>query len=211
MEEFLPHLVFKCALQEVDLTGIGLGPTTAFSAVYFTSSLEVQLPGGGLHVRTKDQDFVVGKKLYLRASHSADFQDSITKEFYLGYVVAECKTNLDKTMFQEAIATAHDTKSAVTGAKYYLLCEWLDMTPQSTAPTDIDEVLILRKAKRMSSNVRSAFGLSAGRKNGRQTLLDFLNANPFRPEMFLRFVTHISGLLGAEEPVESNVLENGYF
>src|SRR5258707_5790168 len=53
----------------------------------------------------------------------------------------------DKTMFQEACATAHDTKSAVAGAKYYLLCEWLDMTPVSTAPTDID-----RKSTRLNSS-----------------------------------------------------------
>ena len=53
-------------------------------------------------------------------------------------------------MFQEACATAHDVKAAVSGASYYLLCEWLDMTPLSTAPTDIDEILLLRKAKRIN-------------------------------------------------------------
>jgi hypothetical protein len=47
-------------------------------------------------------------------------------------VVSECKTNLDKTMFQGACATAHDVKSSVSGARYYLLAEWLDMTPVST-------------------------------------------------------------------------------
>jgi hypothetical protein len=211
LEEFLPHLISKCVTKEIELANVGLGPTTAFSAVYFTSSLENQLPGGGLHVRTKDQDFAIGKRLYLRASHDPDFQDCVTKEFYLGYVVAECKTNLDKTMFQEACATAHDTKSAVTGAKYYLLCEWLDMTPQSTAPTDIDEVLLLRKAKRMSSNIRSAFSAAAGRKRDRQFICNFLKQNPFRTEVFMRFVNHITKLFGTEDPVEGDVLEDGYF
>lgn len=48
-------------------------------------------------------------------------------ETHIAYVAAECKTNLDKTMFQEAAATALDVKSAVPGANYYLLCEWLDI------------------------------------------------------------------------------------
>ena len=114
-------------------------------------------------------------------------------------------------MFQEAIATAHDAKSAVTGAKYYLLCEWLDMTPQSTAATDIDEVIILRMAKRMSSNIRAAYGTWEGRKKEKEAFAQFLRSHPFRPEMFLRFVNHINGMMGEEEPQEEDVLKNGYF
>jgi len=85
------------------------------------------------------------------------------------------------------------------------------MTPQSTAPTDIDEVIILRKQNRMSSNVRAAFGTREGRKKGRESFVGFLKANPFSPEMFVRFVSHLTGLLGAEEPQENNVLEKGFF
>lgn len=164
-----------------------------------------------MRVREKDQDFAVAKAVYLRASHDESFVSSLSATTYLGYVVAECKTNLDKTMFQEACATAHDAKSAVTGAKYYLLCEFLDMTPQSTSATDIDEVIILRKAKRMSSNVRSAFGKSAGRKKGRDALLNFLREHPFQPDMFLRFVSHITGMLDSQPPDESGALSRGYF
>ena len=29
--------------------------------------------------------------------------------------------------------------------------------------------------------------------------------------MFVRFVSHLTGLLGAEEPQENNVLEKGFF
>jgi len=211
IEEFLPHLVCKCVMRGRETTGISLGPNTTFSSIHFQSSLDTPVEGGGLTVRTKDQDFAIGKAIYLKASHDRDFKDALNKAFYIGYVVAECKTNLDKTMFQEAIATAHDAKSAVTGAKYYLLCEWLDMTPQSTASTDIDEVIILRKQKRMSSNIRSGFGTSKGRKKGRNAFLKFLKDNPFRPEMFLRFVNHLTGLLGVEAPEENVVLDKGYF
>jgi hypothetical protein len=66
-------------------------------------------------------------------------------------------------MFQEACATAHDVRAALSGARYYRLCEWLDMTPLSTAPTDIDEILLLRKAKRINSHVRSKYATFARR------------------------------------------------
>lgn len=63
-------------------------------------------------------------------------------------------TNLDKTMFQEAVATSRDLKIAVPSSLYFLVCEYLDMTPVSITSTHIDDVLIVRKTKRMSSNIR---------------------------------------------------------
>lgn len=105
--------------------------------------------------------------------------------------MAELKTNLDKTMYQEASATAHDIKLAVTGAKYYLLCDFLDMTPISTATTDIDEILIVRKAKRISSNVRKEFSTFAGRQANREWYTEYLTNNPYSASVFKRFVDHI--------------------
>lgn len=211
VEEFLPWLVHPRVLPDLNLDGLHSGPASCFSSAYFASSLDALVPDGGLSFRTKDQDFAIAKKLYLKASHDADFGDAPTKATFLAYVAAECKTNLDKTMFQEACATANDVKSAVTGARYYLLCEWLDMTPLSTAPTDIDEVLILRKAKRLSSNVRAKFGAAAGRRAQRGRYTDFLQANPISLDMIARFVGHIRELMLNEAPVEDDVLRAGYF
>ena len=135
----------------------------------------------------------------------------MTQQTYISYIAIECKTNLDKTMFQEACATANDTKYAVAGARYYLLCEWLDMTPQSTAPTDIDEIIIMRKAKRMNSNVRSQYSTAAGRQRTRANYVQFLQTNPFRLEMFQRLIRHIEELILNEQPVEQSVLDTGYF
>jgi len=114
-------------------------------------------------------------------------------------------------MFQEASATAHDVKTAVPGAKYYLLCEWLDMTPVSTASTDIDEVLLLRKAKRLSSNIRSAFSTSAGRIVNKENYKTFLQDNPFSLDVFTRFLWHIESLINDTDPIEGDVLEDGFF
>lgn len=212
IEEFLPRLVHPCLIPEIQ-QDVVIGPIKAFSAAFFESSLDAPAIGGGLQVRTKDQDFAIGKRLYLRASHSASFEAAQTLERVtkLAYVVAECKTNLDKTMFQEAVATARDVGMAVLGAKYYLLCEWLDMKPLSTAPTDIEEVIILRKAKRLNANVRRNFDKVSSRKSYRSDSVKFLDDNPLSTEMFQRFVNHIRSLLTNEAPEEHDVLEQGYF
>jgi Bpu10I restriction endonuclease len=75
IEEFLPHLVYKCVMEGRDSTGISLGPNTTFSSIYFASSLDAPSTGGGLTVRTKDQDFAIGKVIHLRASHDSDFKN----------------------------------------------------------------------------------------------------------------------------------------
>lgn len=212
IEEFLPRLVGNpTILPDLARVDAIVGPIQSFSAAYFNSSLEPNMPGGGLAVKTKNQDFAIAKPLYLKASHDEAFEVSVTQNIYISYIAIECKTNLDKTMFQEACATAKDTKYAVAGARYYLLCEWLDMTPQSTAPTDIDEIIILRKAKRMNSNVRSQYSTAQGRKQARDNYVKFLNANPFRLEMFQRLIQHIEELIRNEQPLEQSVLDAGYF
>lgn len=147
------------------------------------------------------------------SSYSPLFEATATKyvTMHLGYVMAELKTNLDKTMFQEASATAHDVKLAVTGAKYYLPCDFLDMTPISTPTTDIDEILITRKAKRINSNIGKEFSSFAGRKKNREWYVEYLKNNPYAPEIFLRFINHIIAQITNENLIEESVLELGYF
>ncbi len=210
IEEFLPHLSSK-SLPNPDDT-LALGPQSCFSAAYFTSTLTRQENGGGLQLRTKDQDFTIARKLFIQTSHNSNFeQGHLSRETYLGYICAECKTNLDKTMFQEACATAHDVKTAIPGAKYYLLWEWLDMTPITTAPTDIDEVLLLRKAKRIGSQVRRHYASYSGRQKMREQYAQYLNENPFAPDIFPRLVEHVDSVLNDQDPDENNVLNEGYF
>ena len=129
----------------------------------------------------------------------------------MGYILAELKTNLDKTMYQEASATAHDVKLAVTGAKYFLLCDFLDMTPISTATTDIDEILIVRKAKRISSNIRKNYSTYAGRQRNREWYVNYLTQNPYSADIFKRFANHIFSQMRNEDLIEESVLQLGYF
>jgi Bpu10I-like restriction endonuclease len=212
IEEFIPALIDPRVIPALKGKTFQAGPRTSFAAVYFTTTLVKPAKGAGLQTRTKAQDFTVGRTAYLRASFNSEFphEDTVTHEIYLAFVAAECKTNLDKTMFQEAIATAHDLKIAVPGARYYLLCEWLDMTPISTKATSIDEVILLR-GKRLGSNVRAGFARTAEREKQREWYRDFLSKNPIRFESVLRFVTHLRALFDMTEPKEDDVLTRGYF
>lgn len=211
IEEFLPHLIRPSIVPDIENLKVEIGPINAFSSLYFESVLNGAAVGGGMNIQTKDHDFAICKKLFLKSSHTPDFVESEVRDTYIAYVTAECKTNIDKTMFQEACATAHHVKSAVPGAKYFLICEWLDMTPLSTAPTDIDEVILLRKGKRLNSNVRKKFDTSAKRKKCRNEYVNYLMKYPLLPERFLRFINHIQKLLKNEDLVEEGVLERGYF
>lgn len=188
------------------------GPHKAFSSAYFTASLINPVSGGGLRTRSKDQDFTVGRTAHLQASFDPTFPpgDTVSERIYLAFVAAECKTNLDKTMFQEAVSTARDIRTAIPGSRYYLLCEWLDMTPISTEPTDISEAIILR-GRRIRSDQRQGLSDPSARKERRGWYEEFLSENPVRYDSTQRFVEHLRNLFKLVKIDSESILERGYF
>ncbi|MCF4966745.1 Bpu10I family restriction endonuclease [Nostoc sp. CMAA1605] len=209
LEEFLPQVVFR-SLRGID-DSFELGPRSTFSGLSFLSSLGNLGQGGEPSIRTKDQDFILGKRLYLKSSFDPGFQKYKLIESHLGYVCAECKTNLDKTMFQEAVATSRDLKIAVPGSLYFLICEFLDMAPISIISTQIDDVLIVRKTKRMSSNIRQEYRTPRERQLHRQEYVDFLDISKYYPDVFQRMIDKIQALIDDTSPSIENVLEQGHF
>lgn len=209
LEEFLPHLIYRSlkGLEE----GYELGPASTFAGITMLSTLGKHGSGGLPKILSKDQDFVLGRRLYLRTSFDSDFDRFDAQAAMLGYVCVECKTNLDKTMFQEAVATSRDLKQAVPGSLYFLVCEFLDMTPRSIMATQIDDVLIVRKAKRMSSNIRQDFKTVASRKAHRSEHEAFIDASRYSAEVFERMIAKIQALIEASDPSTQQVLERGYF
>ena len=95
-------------------------PTNAFSQVRFDSHVRAATAGGGMAIRSKNHDFALARPLFLKASHYDDFRHPREARTHLAYVAAEVNTNLDKTMFQEASATAYDLKLSV--AQFPLFC-----------------------------------------------------------------------------------------
>jgi len=211
LEEFLPMLVFAVFQTELIGNFYNLGPAKCFSNLRFKSTFSEQNKGAGAIVKSKNQDFAIFRPVFIQTSHFSDFQHAITNQSNLAYVVAECKTNLDKTMFQEALATAQDLKKAIPGAKYFLLCEWLDMTLISTSITSIDEIIILRKAKRLPSNIRKHFSKAVQRKAQRQFFADYLEQNMFAESSFFRFLDHIQAVLNIHQLTAAKALKQGYF
>lgn len=209
LEEFLPQLIYR-AIGSID-DSFQLGPRKTFSGLSFLSSIGTPGNGGAPSLRTKDQDFIVGKSLYLKSSFKDDFSDSTVIESNLGYVCAECKTNLDKTMFQEAVATSRDLKIAVPTSLYFLVCEFLDMTPTSITSTQIDDVLIVRKSKRMSSNIRQQYTNAAERQRHRAEYVQFIDESKYYPEVFHRMIDKIKDLIEDSSPSSDRVLSQGHF
>ncbi|MEA5467347.1 Bpu10I family restriction endonuclease [Spirulina sp. 06S082] len=209
LEEFLPHLMFR-SLRGID-ESFELGPKKTFSGLSFSSSIGDLGDAGKPSIRSKDQDFILGKKLYLKTSFEPNFQQYQLIESHLGYICAECKTNLDKTMFQEAVATSRDLKIAVPGSLYFLICEFLDMKPVSIVSTQIDDVLIVRKSKRMSANLRQEYKTPEARYIHRSEYEEFLDSSKYYADVFQRMIDKIQTIIDDSSPSIDRVLDRGHF
>jgi hypothetical protein len=134
------------------------GPQTAFMSLAFRpSSVSTLNQKPEVIVKVKDQDFTIGKAIHYKFSSDAAFTSTKTVDgkFFLAVLAAECKINYDKTMFQECAGTASRLKQGCPIAKYYALVEYLDMQPEDTRLTEMDNVFLLRKAKRLPFEKRS--------------------------------------------------------
>ena len=119
IEEFLPVLVRKCIIKKFGSCDVDIeAQTPTFASAYFASSLSAPAVGGGLSIKTKMQDFSMSRKVYLMSSYTPTFdaEKTVTLTANLGYVAAELKTNLDKTMFQEAHGYSTRHKACGNGA-----------------------------------------------------------------------------------------------
>lgn len=209
LEEFLPQLMFRGL--HLPAGDFEFGPRKTFAGLSFTSGLANKGSGGQANLRTKDQDFVLGKRLFMMTSFDREFKNAERMEAHLGYVCAECKTNLDKTMFQEAVATSRDLKIALPSSMYFLVCEFLDMTPVSIASTHIDDVLIVRKTKRMNANIRQEYRTARDRQIHRNEYLKFLDGSRYYADIFQRMIDKIQAVANNTDPTAGMVLSRGYF
>ncbi len=152
LEEFLIHLVHPSILNKLPSFELETGPQTAFMSLAFRpmniSNLNEK---PDIILKMKDQDFTIGKGIYYKFSSDKDFTISRTTagRLFLAVLAGECKINYDKTMFQECAGTAACLKQGCPVSKYYALVEYLDMQPEDVRLTDIDNVYLLRKTKRL--------------------------------------------------------------
>lgn len=158
MEEFLIHLIHPLIINNLPNFDLEAGPQTSFMSLAFRPSHIRNLnEKPEIIVKVKDQDFTIGKAIFYKFSAGSDFDTKKTIEgkLHLSVLSAECKLNYDKTMFQECAGTAARLKQGCPIAKYYALVEYLDMQPEDIRLTEIDNVFLLRKAKRLPFEKRN--------------------------------------------------------
>ncbi len=160
LEEFFIHLVDPSILQGLPDFELEVGPQTAFMSLSFIPRGVSELGGQpNVVVKHKDQDFGIGKTIHYMFSADETFSPEKTAagSFSLAVLAAEIKVNYDKTMFQECAGTAARLKQGCPIAQYYALVEYLDMNPEDCRLTDIDNVFLIRKAKRLPYGKRSKY------------------------------------------------------
>ncbi len=204
LEEFLPYLIDPSILRGLPNFELDIGPQTAFMSLSFIpsslSSLE-DLPN--VVLKNKDQDFAIGRNIYYSFSTNSEFDSSKTTsgKLFLSVLSAECKVNFDKTMFQECAGTASRLKQVCPVSKSYVLVEYLDMEPEDIRLTDIDNVFLLRKCKRLPVNKR----------NNYQEIKRQHENHPIDGEVVYRFVEEIQNFIDAVWYDPSAALERGSF
>lgn len=159
LEEFFIHLIDPDIITGLEnINDLVLGPQKSFMSLSFSPrSVNELSQNPNMVLKTKDQDFSIGTEVHYKLSTSSDFMAETTDEgsFTLSVFGAELKINLDKTMFQEACGTAERLKQGVPVARYYILVEYLDMTPEDVRLTAIDNVFILRRTRRLPYGKRN--------------------------------------------------------
>ena len=205
LEEFLINLIHPDMIYDLDtIDMLRIGPYKSFmSLAFFPESLKQLTQKPNVSVKSKDQDFVLGTEIHYKFSTDKEFHSEKTTDgsIVLAVLAAECKVNLDKTMFQEAAGTAARLKQGCPVAKYFLLVEYLDMTPEDCRLTAIDNVFLLRRAKR----------LPFGRRNVPHEVERLHESHPIDPEVVWLFVQEIQNFIDAVWYDPDQALERGTF
>ena len=204
MEEFLPHLVTPKLLQNLPVNfELETGSQTSFMSLSFCPSSIQNLEMPEMVIKEKDQDFVIGKSIYYKFSSDQKFSSQKTRQgkLFLAVFAVECKVNYDKTMFQECAGTAERLKQGCPISKYYALAEYLDMMPEDTRLTSIDNVYLLRKARRLPFEKRNVY------EEVKAQHRDY----PISIDVMTKFVNELQDFINATWYDSNAALERGSF
>ena len=205
MEEFMMMLVDRDILTGLPTDfELHTGPQTAFMSMAFRPSSVASLnEKPDIILKNKDQDFTIGRPIFYKFSSDSSFEDTktVNGELFLAVLAAECKVNYDKTMFQECAGTASRLKEGCPMSKYFALVEYLDMTPEDIQLTDIDNVYLLRHAKR----------LPYGKRNDYATVKQHHADHPIDSEVVFMFVQEIDKFISAVWYDPDEALARGSF
>jgi len=204
IEEFLIQLVDARVLDGLPDFELCVGPQRAFMSLAFTpASIQELCEKPRVEIKEKDTDFTLGKSIFYKFSSVPEFGDAHTQSgtLTLAVLAAECKVNLDKTMFQEAAGTAARLKQGCPMSRYYVLVEYLDMEPEDCRLTAIDNVFLIRHAKR----------LPFGKRNDYDYVNKHHKGHPIDPGVIWQFACELQNFVKAIWYDPEKALERGSF
>ena len=147
IEEFMYYL-FK-NIGKLANKHIYWGRTRAYTNLYFApSSIDAFEESSNIIINVKNQDFSISKEVILksRVSNNENWQE---RKIYVPIVSIECKTYLDKTMYEGSASTAEKIKKGNPYCIFLIVTETyevsLDVDPKYSS---IDQIYVLRKENR---------------------------------------------------------------
>lgn len=144
LEEFMYHLLIE--IPELRGKNLEFGATHAYSNLYFSpASLASFETNTGMSINTKDQDFAISKKVALTTFSSAHLSQE-EYEIHVPIVSIECKTYLDKTMYEGSVATAEKIKRGNPYSLFLIVTETYEVAANvDPAYSEINQIYVLRK------------------------------------------------------------------
>jgi len=147
IEEFMYYL-FK-DISKLANKHIYWGRTQAYTNLYFAPpSIDVFEESSNIVINVKNQDFSISKEVVLksRVLNNENWQEN---KIYVPIVSIECKTYLDKTMYEGSVSTAEKIKNGNPYCIFLIVTETyevsLDVDPKYSS---IDQIYVLRKESR---------------------------------------------------------------
>jgi len=197
IEEFLNYLLDPEIISNIP-KDLYVGNKEAISQIYLNAN-NVSKPQ--LLMDKKNYDFVVGKELHMKLSFDNEYQKTNTMEtkFILPIISGECKTNFDKVMYMECSGIARSLKAGCPLSKYFIFVEFLDMAAKDLKLKEIDNIFLLRHAKRLTSKHRSLKYIVAQR-------LEY----PIDGKIFVKFVDLLRESFSESKNTSDMILKNGF-
>lgn len=85
------------------------------------------------------------------------------------------------------------------------------MTPMAITSTLIDDVLIVRKSRRMTATIRQEFKSADARRRYRDIYVNFIDQSRYYPDVFQRMINKIQERIDEADPDPNTVLSQGHF
>ncbi len=147
IEEFMYYL-FK-DIERLVNKHICWGRTQAYTNLYFAPpSIEAFENNSNIVINVKNQDFSISKEVILksRVANNENWQEN---KIYVPVVSIECKTYLDKTMYEGSVSTAEKIKKGNPYCIFLIVTETYEVSLEVDPKySSIDQIYVLRKEKR---------------------------------------------------------------